>query len=849
MMTIPLCKEIETATFKATPCSSDNSPCRRVAQEAALRLDRAESRSRVAEERVTHLERQLEEALTGRRTLEKESATAKAKATACQRSLDTRTAEWEEARANHREQLERKAVELERTQAALQRRTVELESAKKELSTRDEKSAAAERRAVEKVASIADDLRGTKDHLSTAERSLSRLQGENADLRGRHAALLRDATSLREALSAAQTDRRILKERQSSTSECKAIHTIDTTTPMMTDLIRCCAKAEAAEIATLLSQNEKLQTLLCTEQTNSLRLREKAQRKLDAAAAEMNVLKCKLETRERQLSAAQEAVKSAEIERQSCGSQAERESAIFSSRIKSLEKEVQVEKKKVTQAKEEAQELAQERLEMELSGQALKFERRIQELELQIAHWHTAQECSSAGIPPNSSLLDYIPRAEASRMLETRLAAREAEYTAAASSRLAASEREWMWRFEAKETEIISAGEKIISLENKLQAEQGRALASISALELEKNKYSEDCDKLRDLCSDLKLAVDQAREEIWTLQLEAEKQEKQSMESERLHRREYASMEDRLLTADDQIKSLKSRVLTVQKKYEACICDKQRLQEERDALASEVLITSEKALTEKAQRTALDNQVSELRQSIAELINCRTALQKQLDGKEEQAARTEKQLEATLQAAAATREEYKRAAETAQSRDMEWKHRLSNLQRAYQEKERECKILHEAKELQGISLTDANNVAAELSQRLAAEQTKVRQLEDGHKTKINQIELLAEQRAIRDAEDRARGETNAAAMAAAQERRLRDAAIAPLEAEVTRLRARLAEIQASHASDLAALEMSARRQVEVAKQKARDTIQSLQLESSSPLESLGLTHSDMITDH
>ncbi len=79
---------------------------------------------------------------------------------------------------------------------------------------------------------------------------------------------------------------------------------------------------------------------------------------------------------------------------------------------------------------------------MEQQQQALKYERRIQELEVQCAHGGAGVAMSLRSVSPASSaaatasILNYIPRSEHVRVLESRLAAKESDMTVEMNSRV-----------------------------------------------------------------------------------------------------------------------------------------------------------------------------------------------------------------------------------------------------------------------------------------------------------------------------------------------------------------------------------------------------------------------------
>lgn len=141
--------------------------------------------------------------------------------------------------------------------------------------------------------------------------------------------------------------------------------------------------------------------------------------------------------------------------------------------------------------------MCEERARLEAQATALKYERRIQELELggcvgggersqlllqssgsmheagllalcrEAAHLRPPPSrpqpnaggssllgCASPTPSGRGAVLEYIPRAEHLRILEARLAAKEGDAQLELSGRVAQAEREWQWKLEGREQEV-----------------------------------------------------------------------------------------------------------------------------------------------------------------------------------------------------------------------------------------------------------------------------------------------------------------------------------------------------------------------------------------------------------
>jgi len=818
------------------PCSS----------ETRRRLERSESRASAAQDRAYQLERQLEDALRARKAAEQDAATFKARSTAAQRSLDLQKADSEEAKSQHVVQIDRKTAETDRLKASLQRRSTEIEGLKRDLQLRDDRLAAVERGSNEKTLAVSEELKSTRERLGGAERALSRLEADNADLRGRHASLLRDTTSLREALSASEAERRGLKERERELMEklqaaVAAVAQQDSAKLAVSEAVRE-AQLASSQCASLEAKIDTLKAALAAEQSAFSRLKEKAQRKLDAAAGEVATLKSKLEGKDRQLTLAQELVHESEKEADARVAEAAADVTAVNTKIKAVERELQAEKRRVVKCKEEAEEAGKERIDMELAAQALKYDRRVQELELQLSHLHCSgsNSCGGGGcvVGPSSvsycathaavtgcsshhhhlsktsclaapSLLDYIPRNEATRMMEARLVAREAECNAAAAAKLAATEREWSWRLESKESEAVAAAERLLTVKSKLAAVETDHAAAVAVLEADKANLTEQCNKLKGVCIELKAGAEETRSELTHLHREMEEQGKSAAATERQHQREIAGLGEKLKATEEELLVVTGLLTAAQRRIQGLTGDVDRLNGEKDRYATEALSASERSASEKSQRTAVEGEVTELRSQLRELIVYRGTIHKKLDALEEDRDGLKRDLNTVQQTVVALKTKWSCAKSGVEQTERELMEQLSGVKRALKETDMQLQHALAEKGNKSKALMEANNIAAELSQRLAAEQRRCRQIEEEAKQRIAYIHQAAEVHSQRDAEQRVQGEAAAAATAAATERRLRDAAVAPLESEVARLRARLADVQKSHALELAALESSA----------------------------------------
>lgn len=814
--------------------------------ETRRRLERSESRASAAEDRAYQLEHQLEDVLRARKAAEQDAAAFKARFTVAQRALDLQKADSEETKSQHVVQMDRKTAEADRLQASLQRRSTEIEGLKRDLQLRDDRLAAVERRSNEKNLAVSEELKSTRERLSGAERALSRLEADNADLRGRHASLLRDTTSLREALSASEAERRGLKERERELMEklqaaVAAVAQQDSAKLAVSEAVRE-AQLASSQRASLEAKIDTLKAALVAEQSAFSRLKEKAQRKLDATAGEVATLKSKLEGKDRQLSLAQEAVHEAEKEADARVAEATTDVTAVNSKIKAVERELQAEKRRVAKCKEEAEEAGKERIDMELAAQALKYDRRVQELELQLSHLHCSSSSSCCCVVgPSSvsccathaataaaagrhhhlshlsktsclaapSLLDYIPRNEATRLMEARLVAREAECNAAAAAKLAATEREWSWRLESKESEAAAATERLLTVKSNLAAAETNHAAAVAVLEADKVNLTEQCNKLKCVCTELKAGAEETRSELTRLHREMEEQGKATAAAERQHQRKIAGLEEKLKVTEEELVAVTASLTAAQRRIQGLNIDVDRLNGEKDRYATEALSATERLASEKSQRTAVEGEVTELRSQLKDLIAYRGTLHKKLDSLEEESDGLKRDLNTVQQTVVALKTKWSSAKSGAEKTERELMEQLSKVNRALKETDMQLQYTLAEKSDKSKALMEANNIAAELSQRLAAEQHRCRQIEEEAKQRIAYIHQAAEVQSQRDAEQRVQGEAAAAATAAATERRLRDAAVTPLESEVARLRARLADVQRSHALELAALESSA----------------------------------------
>eukprot|EP00887_Chlorella_sp_A99_P000610 scaffold5.g610.t1 len=259
------------------------------------------------------------------------------------------------------------------------------------------------------------------------------------------------------------------------------------------------AEAAAGEHGALASRAAALAQALEAERAARAALKDKASRKLVAAEAEVGALRGELETKARQLSALQGDMRALQAEVDSKLHACEAQVSGFKERLSSLARELESERRKAGQAREAAEGVCQERMGLELQQQALKYERRIQELEMQ---WGGGSGGGGplpcvAGGPSRGSVLDYIPRAEHVRLLEARLAAKDADMQLELGARVHQAEKEWAWKLEGKEQEVTGLNARVRQLENDLHGERQAASSHAHKLGDEAKRSAARCVELQ----------------------------------------------------------------------------------------------------------------------------------------------------------------------------------------------------------------------------------------------------------------------------------------------------------------------------------------------------------------
>jgi chromosome segregation ATPase len=441
------------------------------------------------EAKLYQLETDTVAAVAAKRRAEHDLIATKSQLSTVTKSLSLQKADWEQAVDFLRSQVESKSQEAARLDQYAKKQAAQLAQLQQESERQQESASAAQKRLRERVAVLerqADEakesLRAAEGHVATVEstrksllQSKSGLEEENSRLKERVESLKKDVGALREELSAAREQLESALLRATGSREAE-------------EALRDAVAQRAAatqENRSLRGEVCRLQSALLEEKAAREQLKHKAELKLTAATHEATALREKLEAKVDETKASKAII--ASLKADADRAKDAHEAVVDSLKEKLVEgrRAAEETRRRTAEEMQEAEARWEEKTDSAISQAVARHQRRIQDLELQLAH-QSGGGAGSSGIhaatnrrsavprgssdslynngPPGgyaASILDYIPRAEHLRLLECRTAAREAEAKAEVAAVKAAAVAEGQSRVAAVTQELQEAKNKL----------------------------------------------------------------------------------------------------------------------------------------------------------------------------------------------------------------------------------------------------------------------------------------------------------------------------------------------------------------------------------------------------
>jgi hypothetical protein len=477
------------------------------------------------EAKLYQLETDTVAAVAAKRRAEHDLIATKAHLSTVTKSLSLQKADWEQAVEFLRSQVESKSQEAARLELQAKKQAAQLAQLQQDNERQQENSSATQKRLRERVADLErqafeakESLRVAEGHVATVEiaknsllQSKSGMEDENCRLKERVESLKKDVAALREELSAAREQLESALLRATGSREAEEA---------LRDAVAQRATA-TQENRSLRGEVCRLQSALLEEKAAREQLKHKAELKLTAAAHETTALREKLEAKIDEVKASKAII--ASLKADSDRAKDSHEAVVDSLKEKLAEgrRAAEETRRRTAEEMQEAEAKWEEKTNNAISNAVARHQRRIQDLELQLAHPATtsspaaASHCGAVtrasndglfinGLPGGyaASVLDYIPRAEHVRLLECRTAAREAEAKAEVAAVKAAAIAEGQSR-------VATVTQELKETNNQLK----KAVVSEAQQQERAARAEQKVTMLRAQCSEVTQQLAKAKEE------------------------------------------------------------------------------------------------------------------------------------------------------------------------------------------------------------------------------------------------------------------------------------------------------------------------------------------------
>ncbi|KAG7667985.1 hypothetical protein Ndes2526B_g01596 [Nannochloris sp. 'desiccata'] len=509
------------------------------------------------EAKLYQLETDTVAAVAAKRRTEHDLIATKAQLSTMTKSLSLQKADWEQAVEFLRSQVESKSQEAARLDLHAKKQAAQLAQLQQESERQQESSSATQKRLRDRVAALerqADEvkqsLHAAEGHVSAVEttrnallQSKSALEEENSRLKERVEVFKKDVGALREELFAAREQLESALLRATGSREAEEA---------LRDAVAQRATA-TQENRSLRGEVKRLQSALLEEKAAREQLKHKSELKLTAANHETTALREKLEAKIDETKASKAILASLKADNDRIKDAHEAVVDSLKEKLAEGRRSAEETRRRTTEELQEAEAKWQEKTNSAVSQAVSRHQRRIQDLELQLAHPTVSSGSSScnhsyrvSAVPRGSSdslfddglagnyaasILDYIPRTEHLRLLECRTAAREAEAKAEVAAVKAAAVAEGQSRVAAVTRELKEIKDKlhkaaVAEAEQKERA--ARAEQKVTMLRAECAETTQQLAKAKEESGELGEKVSQLQKEVQT---QASKYEKAAFEA------------------------------------------------------------------------------------------------------------------------------------------------------------------------------------------------------------------------------------------------------------------------------------------------------------------------------
>lgn len=492
------------------------------------------------EAKLYQLETDTVAAVAAKRRAEHDLMAAKAQISAMSKSSSLQKADWDQALEFLRSQVDSKSQEAARLESQVKKQAAQLAQLQQENERQQETSFSIQKRLRERVAALERQVDEAKESLHAAEghaatmeisktslfQSKSSLEEENSKLKERVETLRREVGALREELTSAREQLESALLRATGSREAE-------------EALRDAVAQRAAatqDNRNLRGEVCRLQSALLEEKAAKEQLKHKAELKLTAATHEATSLREKLEAKIDETKASKAIINSLKADADRAKDTHEALVDSLKEKLTEVRRANEDARRRTAEEMHEAEAKWEEKTHNAIEQAVSRHQRRIQDLELQLAH--PAAGAARAASGPNgsvgskgndnlyigghptgyaASILDYIPRAEHLRLLECRTAAREAEARAEIAAVKAAAVAEGQARTAAVSQELKETKNKLhkaVVAEAEQQERAARAEHRVTMLRVQCAETTQQLTKAKEQCRENGEKVVQLEKEL-----------------------------------------------------------------------------------------------------------------------------------------------------------------------------------------------------------------------------------------------------------------------------------------------------------------------------------------------
>ncbi|KAK9830105.1 hypothetical protein WJX72_009812 [[Myrmecia] bisecta] len=625
------------------------------ARRESAQCEHLEAQVAALEKELEQRGRGMQEVTAAKVAADKALSAAQARVTSMQASTSARVGELEQQLHTYRTLAEKKDADMRGFEDAFQQHLAVCGAKTSAWSDREQQLAASQKQAVEMAKALRSELDTVQAALENAVAKADKVERETRQLRKGKAQMLSDMAELEGLLSESEQERKDIRDRYIALGEkVELLLHEEATTKEMAQRNKEAAKLAVQDAVKDLEGVASDCSTLHKKLKDKRRAEKKLAKRLEAAERELVSLRQDIAHRDKELAKATTTIAAYEAK-----------VAALQAREKVLADDLERRKVNKDEIRGQVKREAEDRLKIELKQQSLEYERRIQDLELQNKHF-SANELS---VSPQ----DYLPKADHTRILDSRLSSKEAELNGEMHRRLAQCERDWKWKLETREGELQStAAAKLHQVETEAHAEQKRLSTQVEDLGTELKRLQAQSEALQSQHDAVQKDYGRLKEQ--TRDYTSVRDAALDQKDEAL--RQLARAQQQLDERQKQVESLSTQLRSQQRAYEQSL---ETARQESEGRAGSIVLLEGSLNEERARLASLQAQLADAHAKVAELAEASAKVQQELEAAQKQGGAAELALTALRAEAAALRAALQKAAEDKEKLAAQHKAKLAKM--------------------------------------------------------------------------------------------------------------------------------------------------------------------------